>query len=202
MKRSEFLKLGDAFETEEFLPGSWVRVEGGEKSPQGTLLSLEGQPPEAVTVLTSAGEQRAAFSEVRRLSSKTVSGISLTNAVTMSGKDTAEVYASFARFNHACVPNARAIQADGMRGVVATCDIEAGMEICVSYFEESKCLPAVGMQAIADRLGCDSEVLHVALVRQQLYSKWGFWCCCLRCSGYISEADDALARWLDLAGRK
>merc|ERR1712130_832070 len=125
---------------------------------------------------------------------KTVPGIFLTNAVSREEEDVADVFLAYSRLNHACTPNATAISIDGMRGVFTSEFIKAGDEVCIEYFDEAVCMPSKKLSNPAKLTGVSAEILHIAFVRQQLFSKWGFWCACRRCAGVKEEADDALEK--------
>ncbi|CAE7650240.1 Set5-4 [Symbiodinium sp. CCMP2592] len=155
----------------------------------GAVLEVRGD----LVVIQCRGEVLECSTEdIQVLSQKTISGILLTNAVTMESSDVARVFANFSRINHSCRPNARALQEESMRGVFTTVPVAEGEEICVSYFEEAGCLPAERLLLTAQLLDVGPATLHAAFVRQQLYSKWGFWCQCARCEPLADAADGAL----------
>jgi len=211
LRRCEFLALGDSFqelleEDGEVRTGNWVRIETAldqlpeVEAAQGTVLEREGS---TLKVLAAGREIKCDVNQIRQLSAKSVSGIFLTNAVSREQEDTAQVYAAFARLNHSCVPNARAIQSDGMRGVFATRAIPCDEEVTVAYFDDELCLPVAKIESVARTLGTDATLLHIAFVRQQLFSKWGFWCTCEeRCSSspdLVAASEEALEGWLSMA---
>eukprot|EP00747_Dinoflagellata_sp_TGD_P210203 gnl/TRDRNA2_/TRDRNA2_83507_c0_seq1.p1 gnl/TRDRNA2_/TRDRNA2_83507_c0~~gnl/TRDRNA2_/TRDRNA2_83507_c0_seq1.p1 ORF type:complete len:326 (+),score=55.05 gnl/TRDRNA2_/TRDRNA2_83507_c0_seq1:94-1071(+) len=203
--RCAFLSLGDAFgwRDEQLHVGSWVRVEEAPpeapelRSAQGMLIAHD---KDVATVQAAGRRFEVAVDAVRViLPGKTVPGVLLTNAVTLEEEDVAEVYLTFSRLNHSCTPNAKVIQDDGMRGVFTTQPVPAGDEICISYFDVENCMPAERLQGMADLIGAEPSMLHIALARQQLFSKWGFWCACERCRDIQVSADDALHRWMAVA---
>merc|ERR1712129_530299 len=123
-------------------------------------------------------------------------GIFLTNAVGDSERDVSSVYSLGSRFNHSCRPNAIVAQVGGMRCFFAMGEIAQGEEICISYIEDYTCPQHTALraqvQSIAPLLDLDPQVLLVALFRQQLFVKWGFWCECCRCAPVAAAADEAL----------
>ena len=129
----------------------------------------------------------------------TVAGIFLTNAVSDSSGDISHVYSDSSRINHSCRPNAVVMARNGTRQVYAAEAIGAGIEICISYIEDFSSEKHAGLQTsvrvAAETLCLDGDLLLVALFRQQLFVKWGFWCGCSRCGPIAARCDEVLAAW-------
>lgn len=139
---------------------------------------------------------------LRCLTVGSVGGAFLTNAVSTSGQDVACVYGLSSRINHSCRPNALVLEREGMRCIFAASAIEQGDEVCISYVEDFTSQRHSAMRekvhALARTLALDAELMLVALFRQQLFVKWGFWCTCQRCAAVAPAADLALALWCEL----
>ena len=92
-------------------------------------------------------------------------GIFLTNAVTLDATDTTEVYKKYARLNHSCIPNARPIVVDGLRGVFAIEEIPAGAEIFVSYMEDENCFPPDRLEGAAATLDVSTQHVYISRIK-------------------------------------
>lgn len=130
----------------------------------------------------------------------TLGGIFLTNAVSGQDDET-HLYLESARLNHSCFPNAQVVTIGQERHIFVTRAIQEGEEISITYTEDfstSEACPGLRQQVhtVSDVLGVGGESLLVGLFRQQLFAKWGFWCLCERCAPVVSDAEEALAKWL------
>mmetsp|Transcript_112406 Transcript_112406/g.350287 ORF Transcript_112406/g.350287 Transcript_112406/m.350287 type:complete len:363 (-) Transcript_112406:49-1137(-) len=203
-----FLALADSFPGgPAFRPGVWVCIE----SPQDCRKEFAGRRGHILRSQPEGG--RAAFvidvggmilhgigeEEMEARSAGTLGGIFLTNAVSEKARDVSRVYHLTSRINHACRPNAVAIEHDEARYVLAASAIRSGDEVTISYIEDY-CHPEraqlrTRVREIANCVRLDPTALLLGLFRQQLFVKWGFWCFCRRCAPLAEASSSALRHW-------
>lgn len=205
-----FCELSDSFFEDDALhirSGSWVQLtsaaNGAPCGLSGVALRSEVDG-KRVTWQVQVHDQVWSLpgEALRCLTVGSVGGAFLTNAVSTSGQDVACVYGLSSRINHSCRPNALVLEREGMRCIFAASAIEQGDEVCISYVEDFTSQRHSAMRekvhALARTLALDAELMLVALFRQQLFVKWGFWCTCQRCAAVAPAADLALALWCEL----
>lgn len=199
-----FLSLRDAYEPGQagtLRRGQWVQMPAHGGGSEGVVIANKG----AIVVVEIRDPERGrefidvAVEYVSVVSHRSIGGILMTNGVSSETEDVTEVYGTFSRVNHSCLPNARAVTHEGSRAVFTSRAVVAGEEICISYLDEDRFPSVEQLQAVATRVGTSPDLLHAAFYRQQVFSKWGFWCACSRCGPLEGRADGALAAWLSHA---
>jgi len=206
--QDEFLDLADSFCDEAGLgPGVCVHITNPEFQDashlgKGYIVRQDGADCFVVNV---AGQflYNVKGTDLAPRSKSTLGGIFLTNAVSCGGDDDVScVYQLSSRINHSCRPNAVVVEVDMVRHIFAVDVIAPGSEINISYIEDFGCRRHTefreSVRSVAATVALDTDALLVGLFKQQLFVKWGFWCCCARCALMRIESDEALARWSNL----
>lgn len=202
-RRSKLFDLDDhcGRASDDLDVGCWVSVASDQKG-QASFGLLTSREVDRVVVDVNGFALETTMDRITVLFDKTMPGIILTNGVSSPGVDVTEVYHAFSRLNHSCMPNAKFTLFEGAMIVTIIEAVLADHEVSISYLNDDAFLPADRIKSVAQHAGLDPELLHVALFRQKLFAKWGFWCSCRRCAPIVDGADATLERWTALVAEK